>query len=89
MDKLSVIELPAAAPDPAIAVERRRPGRAEYENPALVALLREPAAVPVEANPAADTGDDLNPARGLAIGTVMGAIMWGALGMTIWYVLGR
>jgi hypothetical protein len=72
MDKLSVIELPAAAPDPAIAVERRRPGRAEYENPALIALLREPAAVPVEANPAADTGDDLNPARGSLLSATCG-----------------
>ncbi len=38
----------AAWPDPAISGERRRRGRSAFQNPALIALLRQPSSVPIE-----------------------------------------
>jgi hypothetical protein len=76
----------------ATRVDRRRPGRVGYKNPHLVDLLRdagsdehasavanEPEAVSAEASV-----DGLAPARGLLLGSLIGAAAWIAIGIAIW-----
>ena len=75
-------------------VERRRPGRVEYTNPALIALLRAPTPdggkenreVEKDETPAAT--DDLAPARGMLLSVALGASMWGVI-CTIAWILTR
>jgi len=73
-------------------VDRRRPGRRNYDNPALIALLRsasKPAAI--EDAPEPQSGvrgeDDLSPARGVVMSLLIGMVMWSAIGAAIWALL--
>lgn len=80
----------------AIASDRRRPGRIETTNDHLIALFRDPASVaPIPETEAADQiaprpplneaeEDQLAAARGIAIGVLGGAFLWGVLGFCIW-----
>jgi hypothetical protein len=72
---------------PAI-VERRRPGRAYYANPALIKLLRARAGDGTEHNliagPIEDAESDLTPAKGILIGVVLALSMWSAGGLLFW-----
>ena len=74
-----------------VAIERRRPGRRDV-HPALIPLLRRPAgdgtlvegesAWHLEALPALKAGQDaLGTARGVAMGLVLSAPLWGAMAM--------
>ena len=73
-------------------VDRRRPGRRDYENPALIALLRS-ASTPAALDDAPDPKegwqgeDDLSPARGVAVSLLIGVAMWSAIGAAIWALL--
>ena len=84
----------AAGEDGAIAtaapalVERRRPGRVDYANPALIELLRARAGDGTEHNliagPNENAESDLAPAKGVLIGVVLGLSMWSAGGLLFW-----
>jgi hypothetical protein len=70
--------------------DRRRPGRADYENAHLISLLRDqptiapPATAEVDAVPKVRRVDDLSPARGILIGVLIGAAIWAAIVFAIW-----
>ena len=74
-----------------VAIERRRPGRRDI-NPALIPLLRRPvgdgmlpeddAAWHLQTIPALKPGQDaIAAARGVAMGLILSAPLWGALAM--------
>lgn len=82
--------------------ERRRPGRASYTNPFLIALLRQPA--PPDAGsrraptPTADDAadqlsesepDGLAAARGIGLAAIVGAALWAGVAIGLWLLLGR
>jgi hypothetical protein len=52
--------------------------------------VREPSRAPDTAIDAfADTDDDMKPARGILNGVLFAVPMWGAIGLLIWFFLGR
>lgn len=75
----------------AVLVERRRPGRVEYANQALISLLRgeqtETAEAEASIEPAileyaqdlAETDDDLGSAKGILLCLFGGAAIWAVL----------
>ena len=75
----------------ATRTDRRRPARVDYQDAQLVALLRgEPtntnSTTPeVDVAPKAQPVDDLSPARGILIGVPIGAAIWAAIVVTIWF----
>jgi hypothetical protein len=77
----------------ATLTDRRRPGRADYENAHLIALLRDqptiaaPPTAEVYAVPQARWADDLAPARGVIIGVSIGAAMWAAIVFAVWHFM--
>jgi hypothetical protein len=83
-----------AAHASATVTDRRRPGRVDYLNPHLVALLQGRHQARLPENPgvgrgiihdAGDTSDDpLAPARGIGIGVVVSAVIWAALATALW-----
>jgi hypothetical protein len=71
-------------------VERRRPGRVNNTNPALIALLRGTSAAgdtAVEPDEADTTIDNLAAARGIMFGAVIGAMVWTAAALIIWLTI--
>lgn len=79
-------------------VERRRPGRVEYVNPHVIALLRAPTALDpgasVEISGAAedlvtadDDGDNLAPAKGILAGLLLALPLWALIGAGAWFFL--
>ena len=76
-------QAPDPAPDLEVLRDRRRPGRANYRNPHLIALLRAghgasstPDATDRGPEQAEDTADDLAAARGIGIAVLLGGILW-------------
>ena len=73
------------------AFDGRWPGRVEYMSPHTIELLRRPPSSLVEAYPADgrddDTDDDFGLTRGLAIGILIAAHVWGAIGLIVWLLL--
>jgi len=73
--------------------DRPRPGRIDYTNPQLIRLLREasrPGSPAVRANSAIrprGEADALAAARGIATGTLMGAMAWAGFLMGLWLLL--
>lgn len=80
---------PPDAPTLADTVERRRPGRREYANPNLIALLRrqqndarpkvDAPADDLRAVAERDERDDLAPAHGILLSAVIGVLIAGAI----------
>lgn len=73
------------------ATDRRRPGRVDYQDAQLIALLRDQPTItnPATAEVDADSevvANDLSPARGILIGLPIGAAMWAVI-CGIWYFL--
>jgi hypothetical protein len=74
----------------ATPADRRRPGRVDYQDAQLVALLRgeptdaNPATTEVDAVPKVQWTDDLSPARGILIAMPIGAAIWAAIVFAIW-----
>jgi hypothetical protein len=70
--------------------DRRRPGRVDYQDAQLVALLRGeptdaiPATAEVDLVPKIRWTDDPSPARGILIAMPIGAAMWAAIVFDIW-----
>jgi hypothetical protein len=65
--------------------DRRRPGRADYENAHLIALLRGRSLTigPATAEVDGQSVDDLAPARAAVVGVSIGAAMWAVI--IFWY----
>jgi hypothetical protein len=82
------------SPQSVIATDRRRPGRVNYQNPHLVDLLRR-ASNPTQAEvdearaaaPIASDEDPLAAARGVMLGSAIGAGCWIASGLAVWLLL--
>lgn len=72
--------------------DRRRPGRVDYQDAQLIALLRgeptntNPVTAEVEAVPNGRRTDDLSLARGILIAVPIGAAMWAAI-CAFWYFI--
>ena len=72
--------------------DRRRPGRMDYSNPDLVALLRD-ASNPADTQDPADSSivfpseDALGPARGIALGVIISGLAWAVIVGSIWALL--
>ena len=89
------IEDDRLSPADAILTDRRRPGRTDYENANLIAVLRDPSLitkpatteVDAAAAPQALSVDDLAPARGILTGLLVGVAMWAAIVFALWYFL--
>lgn len=68
---------------PPMRLERRRPGRIENLNPALIPLLRG------EAKPPSDTEavqeGDLAPATGIAVSVVLSGLAWVVIGCILYW----
>jgi hypothetical protein len=70
--------------------DRRRPGRRDYQDPHLIALLRgqptitDPATAEVDAITKVLPADDLAPARGILIELPIAAAMWAVAISAIW-----
>ena len=80
---------PALA-ESASSPERRRPGRPEDVNPALIPLLRRdqllrprpPAGMVVSSGAV----DDLAPVRGVAVSAAIGALLWASIAGAAWWL---
>lgn len=88
MDNLPIGEKLDTAPRPSSRTERRRLGRVVYENKALIALLRDPAAEVAGDALAMDGGDALAPARGMLAGLLISVLLWCVIGLIVWYFVG-
>lgn len=78
-----------AAPPADSAGDRRRPGRAAYRNPWLLAMLRRSPTAAFEPMPAVSIPrhqDGLGPARGILIGVAMAAVLWSLIGLVAWSI---
>lgn len=85
MAQLSKPARPTEPGDTAASPERRRPGRVENVNPALIPLLREET---VRDDAVLErAGDDLDPARGIGVGIVLGVLLWAALAFALYWLL--
>lgn len=71
--------------DQSARAERRRPGRMQDVNTTLLPLLRRESLLdsPAPQRPR----DDLAPARGIALGAVVGALMWVGLGLVVFWLI--
>jgi hypothetical protein len=73
--------------------DRRRPGRTDYQNSHLIAVLRDqptisnPATAEVDAVPTVLSVDDLALARGILIGLPIATAMWAAAIFIIRYLI--
>jgi hypothetical protein len=89
MNENFVAETAVTEPKPVVAKERRRPGRVNYTQPALIELLREPrSSVSVDKGPN-DTDERLAPARGIVFGIMLAVPLWCALGVAVRLLLHR
>lgn len=88
-----------SAADDTLAKDRRRPGRVEYDNPALIAILRNPTAgvrddapelapLPWPADECSDEqdGGEWRASRGIARGLLFVAPFWVAVAL-LWRLL--
>ncbi len=66
MDNAPTIDLADPSQDPTVIVERRRRGRVDYSNPALIEILRHPSFVPPETEAIDDAAGAAVPAHGRA-----------------------
>lgn len=92
MDEPSIADSPVIAPtpspSPAAVADRRRPGRVNYTSPTLVDMLRgQPDATAEPAEATDELEDGLAPARGIVLGVMIGAVMWGTLAAFLWFWL--
>jgi hypothetical protein len=84
MDETTVGDAPATVTTLPFG-ERRRPGRREYTNPALIALLRAPSAPP---NAVELADDPLVTARGIGVGLLLAIPAWAGIGILVWLFVG-
>ena len=84
----------AAAEAAVTSGDRRRPGRSDSANPALIPLLRNtsepPNLGPERADisvPSPEAKDDLGAAKGIAFGTLLAVPFWVVVGLLIWWMV--
>jgi len=78
-------------------VERRRPGRVEFINPHVIALLRNPTtgdpdtsaefSESVEDLGTSEDNDNLAPAKGILTGVLLALPFWALIGAGAWFLL--
>jgi len=78
-------------------VERRRPGRVEFTNPHVLALLRDPTAgdpgtsaeisEQLEDLGTSEDDDNLAPAKGILTGLLLALPFWALIGAGAWFLL--
>jgi len=85
--------------DTQIAADRSRWGKAQTDDPRLIALFRNPAAVEPRSeaefadrvsSPAPAKADEHAPrviAKGVAVGLLISIALWAAIGFAAWYLL--
>ena len=75
---------PTPLQSPSLAsTDRRRPGRGDYSNPALVELLRAPSGIkPAEQE---EVRDDLAAPKGILLGLLIVIPFWAIVGFLVWY----
>lgn len=89
-ENTTVIERPDSAEARQQSTDRRRPGRAEYANPDLIALLRTaPFAENAAATDAAvtDSENPLATAKGIGVGILLAIPLWALIGLAARFVL--
>jgi len=64
---------------PATVVDRRRPGRLDQVNPALIPLLR-------DTTESGDDTDKLGPSRGIASAMLISVPLWAVMGAAVWFI---
>jgi hypothetical protein len=80
--------------------DRRRPGRLDYDNPHLIALLRrQPNADQPPPNTAPETGfsdlreghdrNNLSAAAGIAVAVALSSVAWASVALALWLHFGR
>ncbi len=78
--------------------DRRRPGRVEYNNQHVIAMMRDPTAldpatladvsVPFDnSGDESDESDNLAPARGILTGLLLALPFWALIGAGAWFFL--
>ncbi len=85
-ENTSVIERPDAAEIRQQSTDRRRPGRVEYANPDLIALLRN-APFADESAVVTDHENPLSTVKGIGVGILLAIPLWGLIGLTVRLVL--
>jgi len=88
MDNAQIEETAVETTAPPVHADRRRPGRTDFANPALIELLRAPSGKLDAAEASRDRGDDLAPARGIRNGVLLSVPLWSAIAAIAWW-LGR
>ncbi|HET8995461.1 MAG TPA: hypothetical protein VFN42_02220 [Acetobacteraceae bacterium] len=87
MPQISDQAKPATAGTVPSSAERRRPGRPEAVNPALIPLLRRDHLLNDVL--AQRDGDDLGPARGIGFSAMLGLVLWVATAALGWWLFAR
>lgn len=73
------------------AVDRRRPCRAEYRNPMLIAMLRRASRLReshLDVVPEADDDHTVSARKAIAFIMLVSVSLWGLIGIGIWSLLG-
>jgi hypothetical protein len=70
--------------DARTASDRRRPGRIDTVNPALLPLLRQDSLLAAALSQR--DSDDLAPVRGIALSVLCGVLLWAALALALYWV---
>jgi len=81
--------------DTASSADRRRPGRIDFQDSPLLPLLREQpqAKAPETCSDNTDRisehdgSDELAAARGIGLGTVIGAVLWAGIAAAFWLLI--
>jgi hypothetical protein len=78
-------------------IERRRPGRLEYNSPQLIEMMRAPTkldpatsvdiSIPLQNLGTEDDGDNLATAKGILTGVVLALPLWALIGAGAWFLL--
>ena len=89
MDNAHIEETAVETTAPPVHADRRRPGRTDFANPALIELLRAPVGKLDAAEASRDREDDLAPVRGIRNGVLLSVPLWSAIAAMAWLLLGR
>ena len=76
---------PTSAPNVPPGIDRPRPGRMQYANRALIALLRTPSELRITETER--DHDNLATPKGIVAGVLLSIPLWGAIGLLAWYLL--
>jgi hypothetical protein len=89
MNIVHVADLPAAAPGPAMVLQRSRPTPVDHADSALITPLSRRCSGPIEDSAPPGADDDLKAARGFMNAVLFAVPLWGLIALLIWLVLAR